>query len=225
MKMRRILMALILLSGSYLILSAHDVITTSVTWNREISRIVFDRCAICHNEKGTAFSMMTYAEARPWAVAIKEEILNRKMPPWGAVKGFGEFRNDQGLTQEQIELITAWVEGGVPEGANPKDLPTRPKLVRPAAVTPRKNQIVVSGEFALTKPFRLDGIIPETVPEGTSLKIIAQLPDGSIEPLLWLHQYKNEYKHAFLLRRPLALPARTIIRGVRSGSSIILLPA
>jgi hypothetical protein len=225
MKMRRILMTLILLSGSYLILSAHDVITTSVTWNREISRIVFDRCAICHNEKGTAFSMMTYAEARPWAVAIKEEILNRKMPPWGAVKGFGEFRNDQGLTQEQIELITAWVEGGVPEGANPKDLPAKPKLARPAAVTPRKNQIVVSGEFALTKPFRLDGIIPEAVPEGTSLKITAELPDGSIEPLLWLHQYKNEYKHAFLLRRPLALPARTIIRGVRSGSSIILLPA
>ena len=27
------------------------------------------------------------------------------MPPWGAVKGFGEFRNDQGLTAEQLELI------------------------------------------------------------------------------------------------------------------------
>jgi hypothetical protein len=28
------------------------------------------------------------------------------MPPWGAVKGFGQFRNDQSFSQEQIELIT-----------------------------------------------------------------------------------------------------------------------
>src|SRR5688572_26110387 len=111
----------------------HDAITTNVTWNREISRIFYERCVSCHNDKGRAFSMMTYAEARPWAVAIKEEVLSRRMPPWGAVKGFGEFRDDKGLTQEQIELITAWVEGGVPEG-NPQDLPPKPKLAKPAKV-------------------------------------------------------------------------------------------
>ncbi len=38
------------------------------------------------------------------------------MPPWGAVKGFGNFRNEQGLTQEQISLIADWVEGGVTQG-------------------------------------------------------------------------------------------------------------
>ena len=59
---------------------------------------------------------MTYAEARPWAVAIKEEVLERRMPPWGAVKGFGDFRNDKALTPEQLELIISWVGGGVPEG-------------------------------------------------------------------------------------------------------------
>jgi len=208
-----------------LTISAHDVITTSVTWNREISRVVFDRCISCHNDKGTAFSMMTYAEARPWAVAIKDEILSRKMPPWGAVKGFGEFRNDQGLTQEQIELITAWVEGGVPEGNNAKDLPEKPKLPQPAAVAARRNQITVSGELTLMKAFRLDGLLPETVPEGTPLRITAKLPDGSIEPLLWLYEYKKQFKHVFLLRKPLALPAGTVIRGVPSGASIILLPA
>jgi len=57
------------------------------------------------------------------------------------------------------------------------------------------------------------------------MKILAKLPDGSIEPLVWLYEYKNEYKHAFLLRTPLTLPAGTIIRGVPSGASIILLPA
>src|SRR5215467_2085531 len=84
---------------------AHDVITTKLTWDREISRIFNLRCNSCHQPGGRAFSMMTYAEARPWAVAIKEEILARRMPPWGAVKGFGDFRNDEGLTGEQIEWI------------------------------------------------------------------------------------------------------------------------
>ena len=70
---------------------------------------------------------MTYAEARPWAAAIKEEVLERRMPPWGAVKGFGEFKDDQGLTQEQIELIADWVEGGAPEG-DPKLLPKVPEF-------------------------------------------------------------------------------------------------
>ena len=223
--MPRIALAGFLLLGAISTVMPHDVITTSITWNREISRIFFDRCAACHNnEKGMAFSMMTYAEARPWAVAIKEEVLSRRMPPWGAVKGFGEFRNDQGLTQEQIELITAWVEGGVPEG-NAKDLPTKPKLVKPAAHAPRRNQIVLNGELTLTKALKLDGLFPQEVPSGVPLKIVAKLPDGSIEPLLWLYQYKAVHKHAFLLRKPLTLPVGTVIRGVPKGASVILLPA
>src|SRR6202140_4898073 len=110
---------------------AHDVITTPLTFSREISRIVYSRCANCHRQRGSAFSLLTYQEARPWAAAIKEEVLERRMPPWGAVKGFGEFRDDQALTPEQMELIGDWVEGGAPEG-EPKDLPATPKWTAPA---------------------------------------------------------------------------------------------
>jgi hypothetical protein len=223
--MRQIALVGFLLAWGIPPAAPHDVVTTSITWNREISRIFFDRCASCHYDKGPAFSLLTYAEARPWAVAIKEEVLNRRMPPWGAVKGFGEFRNDQGLTQEQIGLITGWVEGGVPEGGNPKDLPPKPKLTRPESTTARRNQIVVSGEHTLRAPFKLSGLMPEKVPVGASLKILAKLPDGSIEPLVWLYEYRAQYKHPFLLKTPLTLPAGTIIRGVPPDASIILLPA
>src|SRR5678815_1311148 len=96
-------------------LRAHDVITTKLTWDREISRIVVLRCAVCHHTGGRAFSLMTYAQARPWAVAIKEEILSRRMPPWGAVKGFGDFRNDQGLTPEQLELCLLYTSDAADE--------------------------------------------------------------------------------------------------------------
>ena len=110
--------------------SGHERVTTKITWSREIARIVYARCLTCHRESGRAFSLSTYAEARPWAVAIKDEVLTRRMPPWNAVKGFGRFKNDLGLTQEELALIAAWVEGGAPEG-DPMLMPVRPAAVAP----------------------------------------------------------------------------------------------
>ena len=109
-------------------LRAHDPSAAPITWNREISRIVYERCASCHREGGTSFSLMTYQDAQPHASAIKDAVLARRMPPWGAVKGFGNFRNDQGLTQEQIALVTDWVEGGITRGNNATSLPPVPKF-------------------------------------------------------------------------------------------------
>src|SRR5215469_16964463 len=137
----------------------HDIITTKITWNREISRIVYNRCAGCHHATGTAFSLATYANARPWAAAMKEEVEERRMPPWGAVKGFGDFRNDQALTPEQIELIVSWASGGAPEG-DPKDLPAQPKppVTSPASALP--SGLTVTSATKLEKPILLDGLWP-----------------------------------------------------------------
>src|SRR6476469_7977620 len=104
---------------------AHDPITTKLTWSREVSRIVYKHCATCHRDGGTAMSLLTYQDARPWAKAIKEEVLERRMPPWGGVKGFGDFSNDISLSQEELDLLAQWVEGGAPEG-DPKYLPAAP---------------------------------------------------------------------------------------------------
>jgi len=204
--------------------AAHDIITTPITWDREISRIVYDRCASCHHPGGLAFSLMTYADARPWAVAIKEEIFERRMPPWGAVKGFGDFRNDKALTPEQIELVTSWVGGGVPEG-EPKDLPPAPKFDQPAPSIPSHGTLEASGEFELHKDFLLDGIQPKNVPDDAAFQITAELPDGSITPLLWFEHYHAKFGHPFLYRNAIDLPAGSKIHGVPQGSTILLLPA
>jgi hypothetical protein len=146
------------------------------------------------------------------------------MPPWGAVKGFGDFRNDQGLTQEEIELITDWVEDGTPRGNNPNMLPKEPKFKKPDAVKIPKNAVSVSSDLKLDRPFVLDGLWIDTMPDRAQMQIVASLPDGTIEPLLWLYEYNARFKHAFLLRDPLALPAGTVIRGVLPGASVTLLP-
>ncbi|MBI2189295.1 MAG: hypothetical protein HYU37_19530 [Acidobacteria bacterium] len=95
---------------------SHNPITTTVHFNREIVALFQRKCLQCHREGGMAMSLATYAEARPWAVAIKEEVLARQMPPWPAEAGYGQFANDAGLTTREMDFLLSWVEGGAPEG-------------------------------------------------------------------------------------------------------------
>jgi hypothetical protein len=192
---------------------AHDVITTPITYTREIYRIMQARCFSCHRLNGTAFSLMTYSDARPWAEAIKEEVLARTMPPWGAVKGFGDFRNDQALTPEQLEVIESWADGGVPEG-EPTDLPAKLEPTETWPGEPAPSSITISSDFKLARGITLDGLMPVTVPDNASFQVIAELPDGSVEPLVWFQNYKGKFTHSFLRRAPVELPPGTVIRGV-----------
>jgi hypothetical protein len=45
-----------------------------------------------------------------------------------------------------------------------------------------------------------------------------------VEPLVWLYEYDERFRHAFLFRKPVTLPRGTIIRGVRAPVRITLLP-
>ncbi len=98
-------------------------------------------------------SLGTYAEARPWAKAIKDEILERRMPPWNAAKGFADYSNDRSLTQLETELLVDWVEGGAPKGEErdlpqpaANDAPPKPDLTVAGGISPIvKTQRWVSG--------------------------------------------------------------------------------
>jgi hypothetical protein len=205
--------------------NAH-VVTTNVTWNREVSRIVYARCATCHHTGGSAFSLMSYQEAYPWAAAIKADVLQQRMPPWGAAKGFGTFRNDEALTPDERDLIQIWVDGGAPEG-NPNELPVHvnvPDL--PAIPAQHTGQVVASGaDFRLAHAIKLDGFWVENFPSGSSAQILLEYPGGKIEPLVWFYEYTSQLNHPFLLKSPLDLPEGTVIHGLPNGASLTLLPA
>jgi len=189
---------LILIVAGALTAPAHDVITTKLTWSAEISRIVYRRCAACHRQGGTApMPLITFQESRPWAKAIRDEVLGRRMPPWGAVKGYGALKDDRGLTQDEITRIAQWVEGGAPEG-EPKYLPPIP----PPEPTPLP---AVGIRTRSIPPGRtLTGIRP--VSDVGNAKIFLLSPDGSRQPLLWLHEYKQKWNRTFLLQNPVKLP-------------------
>jgi len=96
---------------------AHDPITTKVTWSREIAPIVSDNCAGCHRPGGPApMSLATYDDARPWAKAMRAEVVAGRMPRWAPVRGFGHFANDRSLSSFETALVAAWADGGAPEG-------------------------------------------------------------------------------------------------------------
>jgi hypothetical protein len=190
---------------------AHEPITTKLTWSQEISRIIYRRCANCHHEGGTSFSLMTYDEARPWAKAIREEVLERRMPPWGAVEGVGAFRNDPSLTPLEIEMLVGWVEGGAPDG-DAVYMPPKPAFDTEAksahAAEPRL--IVEAGApRTLREAVTAVAITPRDMPQGSSMEVTAYKPDGSVEHLIWLRNYREEWNRAYWFRDPVWLPAGT----------------
>ena len=222
--MKRLLLGTALAWASAISLSAHTMGSTPPTWNREISRLVFDRCASCHRPGGTSFSLLEYRDAQPRAVAIRDAVLSRRMPPWGAVKGFGTFRNDEALTQEQIELVTNWVSSDTPRGDR-RVVPKPPSFTDSPAVTVPSSAIRVSGETTLDRAVALDGLLPEQVTPNQSLRIMAVLPDHRVQPLVWLHGYDDRLPHAFLFRSVVHLPAGTVIHGIPKEVVVSLIPS
>lgn len=205
----RIATALVLCSPC---VRAHDIITTNLTYTRDISRIFAQRCVSCHSES-SSIPLTTYEEARPWAVAIKEQVLARTMPPFGAVKGFGNLAPDNALSQEEIMIISAWVIGGAPKG-NPQLLDTSGQRPAPrvAAGPVTIDGPTVANRLVLNTPLHVSGIRPVTDKPVGSVRITASLPDGRKQPLLWLFQYDPRYAHSFTFRNDILLPERTVIQ-------------
>ena len=98
---------------------------TDVTFTRDVAPILQRSCQGCHRTGQMApMSLMTYAEVRPWARAIRSKVSQRVMPPWHLDKtvGIQEYQNDISLSDAQIDTIVRWVDAGAPRG-NPADLP------------------------------------------------------------------------------------------------------
>ena len=124
---------------------------------------------------------------------------------------------------KQIESVRRWVDGGIRRGNNPAALPKEPSFVESPPTALPTEGLDVSSDVTLSRAFTAVGVFPRRVPPARSIRVTAILPDGRVEPLVWLHGYDSRYAHPFLFRRALALPARTVIHGVPADSSLTLL--
>jgi len=90
---------------------------------KDVLPILENRCQECHRKGEIApMTFLTYNDTRPWAKAIREAILTRKMPPWFADPRYGHFANDRSLAPQEIDTLVNWVDAGAPAG-DPKDAP------------------------------------------------------------------------------------------------------
>jgi hypothetical protein len=333
--------------GTTCLVETHPRITTTLLWKQDIAPILQRRCYQCHTEQNVAMSLATYREGRPWAVAIREEVLLRTMPPWSAVAGYGRFSNDASLTQLEIDLLVAWADGGAPSGqtldeearpavpidpfptwahgdpdvvlapgsphkvaagappgvvrfeiATPFKSPQRVRGVafkpgdrrvvryatvhekpsgrwlftwtpwqtdlllpegtafvlpagaaltlevayrgadedvedasevgfylaqgsaqpasvhafgveKPESIAPGASPVRLRAETTLAEPATVFALWPELGAEGRSLELTAMLPDGTVQPMLWLKDYRTDFRSPYLLADPVLLPKGT----------------
>jgi hypothetical protein len=187
--------------------AAHDPIG-KVTWDREIAPIVQARCVSCHSAGGKApMALTTYEEVRPWARAIREEVLARRMPKWPIVRGYGDFANDRSLSPFEIKLITAWVDGGAPRtlpktaAPPPTALPAAPRLP-PRFAAPAKTRTMTIPCTAQRLPAGTILGFEPLLDQGGSLRAVVER-DGLEEPLFWLKDFDPQTADIYWLRTPL----------------------
>jgi mono/diheme cytochrome c family protein len=149
-----------------------------VSFNKDVLPILQKNCQVCHRPGEAApVSFLTYETTRPWAKAIKQAVVTRKMPPWFADPGYSTFKNDPSLTPQEIETIAAWVDNGAPEG----DAKDKPKTVQFRSGWRIQPDVIVSIPEAHVVPAKGNGeikafTIPNPFPNDTWVSAIEVRP-------------------------------------------------
>jgi hypothetical protein len=96
------------------------------TFSKDVAPIIYRSCASCHRPGEIApMSLLTYEDARPWAKAIRDEVGDRRMPPWHSDAPPGTFHNERLLSEHDRATLMAWANRGAPRG-DPALMPPMP---------------------------------------------------------------------------------------------------
>jgi hypothetical protein len=98
------------------------------TYHQDVAPILARRCTGCHTAGGIApFSLESYDDAGPRAQAIRQAVLDRRMPPWNIDESgtCHTFVDSRWLSDEELATLARWAETGAAEGA-PAPAPERP---------------------------------------------------------------------------------------------------
>jgi hypothetical protein len=114
-------LAVIAVAGSAAAASAQS----APTFTKDVAPILQKKCEACHRPDSIApMSLVTYQQARPWARSIKARVVEHSMPPFQIDRTVGvtKFKNDESLSDDELQTIVKWVDAGAPQG-DPKDMP------------------------------------------------------------------------------------------------------
>ena len=223
--MRRSLLILTLAGLTGVGLSAHEIISTKLTWTEHVSRIFHRRCAGCHREGGSApMPLATYDQVRPWAKAVKLQVLSRKMPPWDAVKGYGAFQGDISLSQDEIAVISSWVEGGAPRGDLHFLDVSLLESMQPEVEPPSYQDLPVAHDTVLDSAVAAVGVRLGEMEEGSGFELRARLPSGEVRDLIWIQDFRRLAPREYYFLEPVQLPrgSRLFVYPGKSGAALLV---
>ena len=112
-------------SVTVVLVAARLAAAQDITFAKHVAPIIQQKCQTCHRPNSIApMSLLTYDDVREYADEIRARVSERVMPPWHIDRAVGihDFKNDRGLTEEQISTIVRWLDGGMPLG-NPAEMP------------------------------------------------------------------------------------------------------
>ncbi len=90
----------------------------------QIAPIIYNNCTGCHRPGQIApIPLMSYSDVVRHSVSIAAVTQDRSMPPWKPAPGWAAYRDQRGLTDQQIAMIQQWVYSGAPEGDPAKEPP------------------------------------------------------------------------------------------------------
>jgi hypothetical protein len=113
---------------------------SAVTWTEHVAPLVERRCVACHAPGHAAAPSLTeYADVVAASTAVKRAVLQRRMPPWRAVPGFGVFENDHSLLAHEVDLLVSWIEGGMSRGPSREE----PAATPGAAIRPTEPELML----------------------------------------------------------------------------------
>ena len=140
---------------------AHKPITSPFTFSEDVLPIIRTQCAACHAPGGVApMSLLTHADAVPWAESIRVELMAGHMPPWGIQTATGRFRNLRAFTAREMNVLLTWASGGTPPGKpDAPDTAALPQpqwpLGEPDLTIPLREAAVADNVQTLDEEFRI----------------------------------------------------------------------
>ncbi len=105
-----------------LVLFFIDGFSQKLSFYEDVQPLIHSKCATCHRPGGGApFNLITYEDVSGRAKFIRKVITSRYMPPWRADDHYVAFANDRSLNDQQIGMITEWIDAGTPKGKKRND--------------------------------------------------------------------------------------------------------
>ena len=102
--------------------------TGDVTYYEDVAPIIMDNCVSCHVDGQIApFELRDYATVSVVGTQVADSVVHRRMPPFLADNS-GDCRTYEDaawLSDDEIQTIVDWVDGGMPEG-DPANGPSMP---------------------------------------------------------------------------------------------------